>query len=269
MPMRFRRQRDPEFVFVVTFGRSGSTLVQGLLNTMPRTLVRGENGFFLGGFFAGTKAATAFATRHAKHKPGKASSAFYGVRALTPERFAKHVRALSIDVLLGAQSRRRFDRIGFKEVLWHEIPAADTHAFFDWFDLVFPNAKYVLNTRKVDDALGSGFWQRRDPGHAVAATARVQEIQAFLRDTRPERCFRTDYEVITGPDRAASDAQLRGLAEFVTGACGDDLLAELRATLSVGHGPAPFGKSRTREAEWSVTAPTVDPVDPATGPASE
>ena len=32
-----------DYVFVVTYGRSGSTLVQGMLNTMPRTLVRGEH----------------------------------------------------------------------------------------------------------------------------------------------------------------------------------------------------------------------------------
>ncbi|UDY24547.1 sulfotransferase [Nocardioides sp. Kera G14] len=241
---RFRRPREPEFVFVVTFGRSGSTLIQGLLNTLPRTLVRGENGFFLGGFFAGTSAATAFAERHAKHRPGKPVSAFYGVRALTPERFARHVRALSTEVLLGKQDPRGIDRLGFKEVLWHQIEEADTAAFFDWFDLVFPGAKYVLNTRNVSDALGSGFWQKRDPDHAVSATARVQEIQAFLRETRSERVFDTSYEVITGDDVAASDAQLRGLATFVTGGCSDELLAELRATLAVGHGPAPFGKSR-------------------------
>ena len=36
-----RRRRDAratkhQFVFVVTYGRSGSTLTQGLLNTLPR-----------------------------------------------------------------------------------------------------------------------------------------------------------------------------------------------------------------------------------------
>ena len=32
-----------DFVFVVTYGRSGSTLLMGLLNSIPGFLIRGEN----------------------------------------------------------------------------------------------------------------------------------------------------------------------------------------------------------------------------------
>ena len=43
-----RRSRERHrYVFVVTYGRSGSTLVQGLLNAFPRVLVRGENDLYL------------------------------------------------------------------------------------------------------------------------------------------------------------------------------------------------------------------------------
>ena len=34
---------DLGYVFVMTYGRSGSTLVQGLLNAIPGYLIRGEN----------------------------------------------------------------------------------------------------------------------------------------------------------------------------------------------------------------------------------
>jgi hypothetical protein len=34
---------DLGYVFVMTYGRSGSTLLMGLLNTIPGYLVRGEN----------------------------------------------------------------------------------------------------------------------------------------------------------------------------------------------------------------------------------
>jgi hypothetical protein len=37
----------PTWLVVVTYGRSGSTLVQGLLNAMPGVLVRGEHQFAL------------------------------------------------------------------------------------------------------------------------------------------------------------------------------------------------------------------------------
>src|SRR5829696_1859856 len=48
--LRVRLLRDGEpsaqglgYVFVMTYGRSGSTLLMGLLNTIPGYLVRGEN----------------------------------------------------------------------------------------------------------------------------------------------------------------------------------------------------------------------------------
>src|SRR5262245_42168913 len=34
---------DLSYVFVMTYGRSGSTLLMGLLNTLPGYLIRGEN----------------------------------------------------------------------------------------------------------------------------------------------------------------------------------------------------------------------------------
>ena len=46
--VRLLREGDPAsqglgYVFVMTYGRSGSTLLMGLLNTIPGYLVRGEN----------------------------------------------------------------------------------------------------------------------------------------------------------------------------------------------------------------------------------
>jgi hypothetical protein len=33
----------PDHLFIVTYGRSGSTLLQGILNSTPGVLIRGEN----------------------------------------------------------------------------------------------------------------------------------------------------------------------------------------------------------------------------------
>ncbi|WP_300676174.1 sulfotransferase [Nocardioides sp.] len=241
---RFRPQPEPEFVFVVTFGRSGSTLVQGLLNAMPRTLIRGENAFFVKGQFESAQAAVTFAERHAKHHAGRKSSAFYGVRNFARPTFVKHARALSLEMLYGKVEARSVDRIGFKEVLWHQIEPDQTEPFFTWFDHVFPGARFVLNTRTPEVSVDSGFWKDQDRDLALARMSRVMEIQEWLEQRWPERTYRTRYETLTGADAERRDAMLTGLAEFVTGACDPDLLARLHATLEVGHGPHPFGRSR-------------------------
>ena len=244
MRLALRRRRfDPDYLFVVTFGRSGSTLVQGLLNSLPATLVRGENGFFVHDLYRASASAEAFGRAHAKHGSKQVTSAFYGVRRLRREPFVAATRQIAHDVLLGQHGADRVKRLGFKEVLWHRIAPAETEDFFGWFEEVFPGARYVLNTRDVAAASTSGFWQRQQQEEALASIARVIEVQEFLRRTRPDRFVDVRYEALTG-DRSASDAELTRLATFVTGACDPALLETLRGVLAVGHGPNPFGKSR-------------------------
>ena len=244
LALRRRRRPDPDYLFVVTFGRSGSTLVQGLLNALPDTLVRGENGLFVHDLYRASAAAEAFSAEHTKHRSKSVTSAFYGVRWLRREPFVTATRQIAHEVLLGQRRADRVRRIGFKEVLWHRITPEETEDFFGWFEEVFPGARYILNTRNADDASRSGFWKHAEPGEAELAIARVREIQDHLTRTRPDRVLETRYEVLTGEDREASDAALRELATFVTGAADEALLDTLREVLAVGHGPIPFGKPR-------------------------
>lgn len=245
-----------DYVFVVTYGRSGSTLLQGMLNQMPRTLVRGENGLYVQHLFRAWQAADAIRQKRNAPPSRKPTSAFYGIGALTRKRFVRNARRLVVGGLLGNHDAKDYDRVGFKEVEWHHLTPEETAPFFDWFDEVFPGAKYVLNTRDVEQAMGSGFWQRRDAEEAKAAIDRVIEIQDHLRATRPDRVHETRYEVVTGDDTTASDAALTALGEFVVGRCDADLLATLRGTLEVGHGPNPFGKSRRDQKADPTDAPS-------------
>ncbi len=233
-----------DYVFVVTYGRSGSTLVQGMLNAMPRTLVRGENGLYVQHLFRAWEAADEIRQKRKGEAARHSTNAFYGINALTRTRFVRSANRLVVGGIVGKEQEKDFDRLGFKEVDWHQIRPAETEPFFAWLDEAFPGAKFVLNTRDVEQVLGSGFWLRRDADEATAAIQRVIDVQDHLRATRADRVHETRYEVITGEDRAASDAALRELAEFVVGRCDDELLATLRSTLEVGHGPNPFGKSR-------------------------
>lgn len=233
-----------EYVFVVTYGRSGSTLVQGMLNTMPRTLVRGENGLYVQHLFRAWRATDVIRQKRKGPPARKATNAFFGINALTRSRFVRSAHRLVVGGILGSEDEKDFDRIGFKEVDWHQVLPEETEPFFAWLDEVCPDAKYILNTRDVEQVLGSGFWQRQETDEALAAINRVVEIQDHLRATRADRVLETRYEIITGDDRTASDAALTDLATFVLGSCDDALLDALRGTLEVGHGPNPFGKSR-------------------------
>lgn len=239
-----RRSTPLEYVFVVTYGRSGSTLVQGLLNTLPGVLVRGENGFYVLSLYRAMATATTFRAKHARHQPRRVTSAFYGVHEVSAKRFVAMTRNLMVQTLLGGERRNAVEVLGFKEVLWHEVTPEETEGFFAFFDKVFPGARYVLNSRDHEDVLASGFWRRRDDDEGVASVRRVEEIQSYLRQSRPDRVHDTVYEALTSEDPVTSDAALRDLATFVRGRCDEELLEALRETRKTGYGPRALGVKR-------------------------
>ncbi len=235
----------PRFTFVVTYGRSGSTLVQGLLNSMPGGLVRGENNLFVLPLFRSWSALRDFNKKYAGLAGERGvQSAFYGIDEFRPNDFAESVRDLVLPQLYGNVDPDQVDVLGFKEVLWHRVRPKETTAFFEFFDKVFPGARYVLHRRNHEDVTTSGFWRKQDPDSVSRALRRVEAIQDRLRESRPERTHDTHYERLTSDDPAVVDEELRTLAEFVLGSCDEALLAKLRETLGLGFGPKPFGRSK-------------------------
>jgi hypothetical protein len=215
-----------------------------MLNALPRTLVRGENNLFLLPIFRSYLGLKEFQQRFTGAGNPKTTSAFYGLHELDMDAFAASVRDLVRVQLLGSAPAAEIDVLGFKEVLWHRVRPRQWADFFDFMDLAFDNPRYVLNHRDLEMTSSSGFWRSRKPGVAVQQITRVERLQTFLTQSRPDRCFDTRFELTTSPDRAVAAASLKGLAEFVTGSCDDELLESMLALREVGHGPNPFGAAR-------------------------
>lgn len=237
---------EPRYVFVVTYGRSGSTLTQGLLNALPGTLVRGENNMFMLPFFRSWAGVREFQEKNNDNAIRNGSrSAFYGLDEIDPEDFVQASRALTLQALYGSADRSKVKVLGYKEVLWHRIKRDEVEEFFGWFEQIFPGASYVLNQRDHESVRKSGFWQNQEGQRVMRTLRRVEDMQQFLRETRPDRTHDVRYERITSEDQSVKDKELRGLAEFVVGSCDEKVLKSMHDTLGQGHGPRPFGRSRT------------------------
>lgn len=235
----------PRFTFVVTYGRSGSTLVQGLLNTLPGALVRGENNLFVLPLFRSWALLRGYHRRYGKLAGERGvQSAFYGIDEVSADAYAESARELVMRQLYGSADPSTVEVLGFKEVAWHRVRPKESPAFFNFLDMAFPDARYVLHRRAHEDVTKSGFWRREDPDSADLALQRVETMQDRLRETRPGRTHDTRYERLTSDDPGVVEAELRGLAEFVLGSCDEPLLARMRETLNVGFGPKPFGGSK-------------------------
>lgn len=181
---------DLRFVTVVTYGRTGSTVVQAALNALPGVLVRGENYAAMRGLEAYVQSIAETADRH---HAGKPSNPWFGSARLDPAEVVADLRRHVLDTVL--RPRKDTSWIGFKEVRYEpgHFGSYDlllSHLLF--LDTLFPGMRYLMNVRDPIAAARSGWWPGNDNAEDVLATTRAWLVDAVA-----------DIDRIKGPGRAA------------------------------------------------------------------
>lgn len=211
---------EPSYLFVMTYGRSGSTLLQGLLNAIPGYLIRGENLGALRGLYTFHSTCTTEADRRNHEKTETPTAPFYGITGYDRAAALVAMRHLVVDALLRPAPDTRV--VGFKEIRWAYDDLADYVAFLCE---VFPGVRFVVNTRNLDDVARSKWWGERDDARAFLEEVeqRLLRVAADLGDA----AYHVHY------DSYVADARvLRGLHEWL----GEPFDEErVRATMAVPH----------------------------------
>ena len=207
----YERDRRLGYVFVVTYGRSGSTLVQGLLNSIPGYLVRGENRQIMRHLWAFDKEGLAErqVQRRKQRKRGAEvgtsdpTSPLFGMDNFAHKAAQSHARKIAVRTLFRPEDDTRVT--GFKEILWGD---EDTPEFVQWLREVFPGAKFVINTRKLD-AVAQSAWWAEEPD-AAADLERREGILMTLLDQLGDAAYHIRYDEFT-----EDPTVLRGLFEWL------------------------------------------------------
>lgn len=187
--------QDLRFVTVVTYGRTGSTVIQAALNALPGVVVRGENYAAMRGLYAYVQSIDETADRH---HAGKASHPWFGSARLRPSDVLADLRRHVVDTVLRPRADTRW--IGFKEVRYEP-------GHFDSYDLLldyllflgklFPGIGYLLNVRDPAAAARSGWWPGNADAADVLATSRSWLTDATADLTRmlgAGRAVLVDYD---------------------------------------------------------------------------
>jgi hypothetical protein len=149
-----------ESILIVTYGRSGSTLLQGLLNSVDGVFVKGENENFLYGVFQAYEALAKAHRTFSGYGATEITGAWYGLNAITPERFVSEMRTAVQNILFSdapAGTRCR----GYKEIRYFSnVPPERLHRYLDFLAALFPNPAFVVNLRNHDDVVQSGWWRK-------------------------------------------------------------------------------------------------------------
>lgn len=194
-------------VFIVTYGRSGSTLTQSLLNTLPGYQIRGENGnlaWFLARavdlvqrheMFAGRRrdAALPAGQRDAYLAPliGQPHDPWAGAENVDPDALRRGLmEVFSREVLRPGPDCRVS---GFKEIRFHEDP----DFFATYLNILrdsFAGTRFLFQTRNLEAVVRSGWWAQQPREQVVAQLRRAEELFADYAAAQPEACFTIRHE---------------------------------------------------------------------------
>jgi hypothetical protein len=179
------------YLFIVTYGRSGSTLLQGILNSLPGYLIRGENRSALYHLFQFHGRCLQEAER--VRKEGTVldqTDAFFGMDEYPEHVAISRLRDVARDTIMRPNPDTRVT--GFKEIRWHQEDVTD---YVTFLRTVFPGARFVINTRDHESVLQSRWW-RRTPD-APATLARMEHTILSLGDLLGDDAFRVHFDEYT------------------------------------------------------------------------
>jgi hypothetical protein len=211
---------DLSYVFVVTYGRSGSTLLQGILSATPGVMIRGENGGVLQQLFHFHDTVRHHRERLARTDPLPPSHPWWGIDGYPDATALRDMRILMLETVLRPEADTRV--VGFKEITWlpDRLPE-----FLEFVRAVFPGARFVLNTRDLASVAESKWWARRPDALTELQAIEKQYVEAL--DALGDAAYRVHYD-----DYVADPAALRGLFDWLGEAFDEE---RIRAVMDVRH----------------------------------
>lgn len=179
-----------EYVFVVSYGRSGSTLLMGLLNALPGYRIRGENYNTLYRLYQADAAVTKARDKFSGSDHLLPQSSWYGAPRMREHAYRAALVGAFVENVLRPEPGDRV--IGFKEIRYTPLHMTDLAEYLAFLGAAFPGCRIVINHRDPAAVARSAWWPNvRDAEQKVrAADERLLAIPA------DDRHFHFFYDAI-------------------------------------------------------------------------
>jgi len=213
---------NPRFdrVFVVTYGRSGSTLLQGLLNAIPGYRIYGENAGFLFKLQESYEALLSAHSHLANPKNDNESQPWFGSSRFDEEFVTLEFRRFVNKMLFQPYVDRAYRVFGFKEIRFNEIGHEKIDKYLKFVKTLFPKAAVIFNTRNIGDVLKSGWWRSNYWAGLPKQLSDFHEFCDRFSKENPDYSIHITYDELILPDRK----EVYRLFDFLGESLGDDEL---------------------------------------------
>ena len=185
-----------ESVLIVTYGRSGSTLLQGILNNIDGVLVRGENNNFIYGLYEAYKKLIDTRNYEDITQP---NNSWYGAGEINLELFLHDCQNMVRNILLADKKNdKNILCYGFKEIRYFEVyqQQKDIADYLNFLAKIFPTPAFIFNIRNLDDVLKSGWWANTDRAESRSELMKLETAFHNYKKTHPENTFIISYEEV-------------------------------------------------------------------------
>ena len=178
----------PEFLFIITYGRSGSTLTQGILNSIPGYFITGENNDALQKL---REFYNSMYHAHASYKnnimPEDDRNSWYN--PVTPE----DLKSATFNYLTNIiDPHFEATTLGFKEIRYPGH-LDDLEAYLDWMYHIF-DCKFLFLTRNLDHTCISK-WHAGNPEGCKAKLSMFEDqVNEYIRKRPYQNWFHLHYE---------------------------------------------------------------------------
>ena len=177
-------------IFIITYGRSGSTLLQNVLNTIPRCVIKGENHNMMELIWKAV-----LRSRQAKHVWGKqrlcSNHPWYGSDEIKPMIFANGmIDSFIKNVLCPPQDCQYF---GFKEIRYN-VYGENLSDFLDFMRSHYKDAFFIFNTRNAEAVSNSAWWKNWNHDDVVTLVEQMNKRFNDYNLRHPEFTAILSYE---------------------------------------------------------------------------
>ncbi len=191
-------------VYVVTYGRSGSTLLTGYLSHLPGFDIKGENYLFpLPLADAQQLLADAAGLPYGGRE--KPASPWYGSQSFSTVQWKRDVRRALLNQLYPLKPIPK--TIGFKEIRWwYRTTDADFEQKLNWLLNVRAPGAVIFLTRDLDKTMSGAWWAQESEEKRAESRAGLEafEVRALAyAAAHPERSIHITYEDFCADSGAA------------------------------------------------------------------
>jgi Sulfotransferase family len=179
-----------KYVFIITYGRTGSTLLQKILCHIPGYYIAGENMNALYGIYESYRNSRVLKSEFGYfHVPS--DHPWHGAHAVNPEDFARQMAEAFVTNVISPPRNAKV--IGFKEIRYMLV-LDSLGGYLRFMADVFPESIFIFNTRAATSVGKSGWWKDKDQADLAADIARLESIVESVMTDHAAQFVRISYE---------------------------------------------------------------------------